>query len=98
MRNMLDLDMVDMAWEVINIDYMIADWRQDMDVEYMRTQETATTTTEMDHVTLLLGELWIKDRRLRDPDIMMAKLELDSIIADLYGQSGGQVCASHGGN
>ena len=72
MRNVLDLDMVDMAWEVINFDYVIADWRQDMDVEYMRTQETATTTTKMDHVTLLLEELWIKDRRLKDPDIMMA--------------------------
>jgi hypothetical protein len=50
----LDLDMVDMAWEVIDIDYVIVAWRQDMDVEYMRTQETATTTTVMDHVTLLL--------------------------------------------
>jgi hypothetical protein len=62
----------------------------------MRTQKTATTTMVMDHMTLLLEELWIKDRRLKDPDIIMT--ELDSIIADLYGQSGGQRCASHGGH
>jgi hypothetical protein len=32
MRNVLDLDMVDMAWEVIDFNYVIAAWRQDMDV------------------------------------------------------------------
>jgi hypothetical protein len=42
-----------------------------MDVAYMRTQETATTTTEMDHLTLLLEELWMKDRRLKDPGIIL---------------------------
>ena len=69
MRKELDL-VVDMAWEV-NFNYVIAALRQDMDVAYMRTQETATTTTEMDHLTLLLEELWMKDRRLKDPGIIL---------------------------
>jgi hypothetical protein len=69
MRKELDL-VGDMAWEV-NFNYVIATWRQDMDVAYMRTQETTSTTTEMDHMTLLLEELWIKDRRLKDPGIIL---------------------------
>jgi hypothetical protein len=50
--------MVDMAWEVINFDYVIAAWRIDMDTATIR--RGATTVLEVEEVTVMLESLWME--------------------------------------
>jgi hypothetical protein len=89
MRQEMDM-IVDMAWEVINFEYMIAAWRKDMDsvhflssLDTASTRMTATKGLEMEEVTVMLEGLWREEGQLEDNGIMMAELELDTYMVDL---------------